>query len=145
MTHRNNLNIFPAACLIAISPIFDEYFLMFSKKSFKSLIDASLMDSRSFGICSRICLENLKKINQRFVIIWLACIKFWWCLSTLTRWRSGFFNIGGNKTFLPTHLHGTRSKVFRTDTTRPNFLQHKYIRTSFSASISKLAWELSVA
>ena len=104
MTHRNNLNIFPAACLIAISPIFDEYFLMFSKKSFKSLIDASLMDSRSFGICSRICLENLKKINQRFVIIWLACIKFWWCLSALTRWRFGFFNIGGIRPFFqPTY------------------------------------------
>ena len=41
-------------------------------------------------------------------------------LSALTRWRSGFSNIGGLKTFLPTHptrLHGTRSEVFRTDTT----------------------------
>ena len=45
-------------CLMATSPIFAECFLIFSRKSFRSVIDASLILFRSCGIASAMVWEN---------------------------------------------------------------------------------------
>lgn len=53
-----SLFIFAAVDLMASSPIFDEYFRMFSRKSFSSVIEASLMANRRCGMLSFIGFEK---------------------------------------------------------------------------------------
>jgi hypothetical protein len=56
ITDKNGHYIKPLTCLIATSPIFGENFRMFSKKSFKSDMEASFMFSLS--------LENKVLYNE---------------------------------------------------------------------------------
>lgn len=49
---------------MATSPIFGEYFRMFSKKSRKSLIDASFMFSRNLKILSILVISKYQKTER---------------------------------------------------------------------------------